>query len=117
VLIGGGDTVEIDIRAGFTDRLARKMVQQIRGSVEPIYPVAIWKRSLKEQGTNHIIYGVKSTLSFTVLRRGVGAGHSQNHPMSGEECSRGCIVELTVVVSLNSFDGATKLCGDKGEFF
>jgi hypothetical protein len=37
--------------------------------------------------------------------------------MSGEECSRGGVVELTAVVTLNSFDGATKLCGDKGEKF
>jgi hypothetical protein len=40
VLIGGGDTVESDIRAGFMNRLAGKTVQQIYGSVEPIYPVA-----------------------------------------------------------------------------
>jgi hypothetical protein len=48
VLIGGGDTVESDIRAGFTDRLVGKPVQQIHDSVEPICPVANWKRSLKE---------------------------------------------------------------------
>jgi hypothetical protein len=35
VLIGGGNIVESGIRAGFTDRLVGKMVQQIRGSVEP----------------------------------------------------------------------------------
>jgi hypothetical protein len=37
--------------------------------------------------------------------------------MSGEECSRGGVIELTVVVALNNFDGAAKLCGDKGNFF
>jgi hypothetical protein len=68
VLIGWGDTVESDIRGGFMDRLARKTVQQIRGSVEPIYPIMKWERSIKEQGANHIIYGAKSTLSFTILR-------------------------------------------------
>jgi hypothetical protein len=40
VFIGGGDTVESDIRAGFTNHLPGKPVQQIRGSVEPICPVA-----------------------------------------------------------------------------
>jgi hypothetical protein len=84
--------VESDIRTGFMDCLARKMVQKICGSVECIYPVTNWKRSLKEQGVNHIICGAKSTLGFTVLRRGVGTGHPQNHLMSGEECSRGGIV-------------------------
>jgi hypothetical protein len=115
VLIGGGDTVESDIWAGFTDCLVEKTVQQIRGSVEPIYPIANWERCLKEQEVNHIIYGVKSTLGFTVLRRVVGAGYPQNHPMSGKECLRGGIVELTIVVALNNFDGAAKLCGDKGK--
>jgi hypothetical protein len=37
--------------------------------------------------------------------------------MSGEECSSGGIVELTVVVALNNFDRAVKLCRDKGNFF
>jgi hypothetical protein len=81
------------------DCLARKMVQQIRGSVKPIYPVVNYERNLKERGANHIIYGVKSTLGFTILWRGVGAGHPQNHTMSGEECSRGGIVELTTIVN------------------
>jgi hypothetical protein len=52
---------------------------------------------------------------FTVMRRDVGAGHPQNHSMSGEERSRGGIVELMIVVTLNNFDGTAKLCGDKGE--
>jgi hypothetical protein len=117
VLIGGGDTVESDIRAGFMDHLAGNMVEQICGSVKPIYPVVTWKISLKEQGANHIIYGAKSTLGFTVLQRGVGAGHPQNYPVSGEECSRVGIVELMTVVAMNNFDGVAKLCGDKGETF
>jgi hypothetical protein len=40
VLIGEGDTVESDIRAGVADHLAGKPVQQIHGSVEPICLVA-----------------------------------------------------------------------------
>jgi hypothetical protein len=66
---------------------------------------------------NHVIYSAKSTLSFTILRRSIGAGHPQNHPMSGEECSRADIIELMAIVALNYFDGAAKLCGDKGEIF
>jgi hypothetical protein len=37
--------------------------------------------------------------------------------MSGEECSRGGVVKLMIVVALNIFDGVAKLCGDKGEIF
>jgi hypothetical protein len=115
VLKGGGDTVESDIGVECADRLAGKTVQQICGSVEPFYPVVSRERSLKEQGGNHVINGAESTLGFTVLRRSVGAGYPQNHPMSGEECLRGGIVKLPVVVALDSFDGAAKLCGDKGK--
>jgi hypothetical protein len=93
------------------------MVQQICGSVKPVYPVVNWERSLKEQGANHIIYGAKSTLGFTILWRCVGAGHPQNHPASGEECSRVGVVELMTFVAMNRFDGVAKLCGDKGETF
>jgi hypothetical protein len=85
--------------------------------VEPFYLVASWERSLKEQGANHVINDAESTLGFTVLRRSVGAGHPQNHPMSGEECSRGGVVKLLAVVTLDNFDCTAKLCGDKGNFF
>jgi hypothetical protein len=115
VLIGGGDTVESDIGAGCTDYFAGKTVQQICGSVKPFYLVASWERRLIEQGANHVINGAESTLGFTVLRRSVGAGHLQNHPISGEECSRGGVVEHTTIVALDSFDGAAKLCEDKDE--
>jgi hypothetical protein len=64
---------------------------------------------------NHVINGAESTLGFTVLWSSVGAGHPQNHPMSGEECSRGGVVELPVIVAMGNFDGAAKLCGDKGK--
>jgi hypothetical protein len=35
--------------------------------------------------------------------------------MSGEECSRGGIVQLMTVIALNNFDGVVNLCGDKGK--
>jgi hypothetical protein len=38
--------------------------------------------------------------------------HLQNHPTGGEEYSRGSVVELTTIISLDNFDGVTKLCGD-----
>jgi hypothetical protein len=35
--------------------------------------------------------------------------------MSGEECSKGGVVKLPTIVTLDSFDGEVKLCGDKGK--
>jgi hypothetical protein len=54
-------------------------------------------------------------LGFTILWRVVWAGHPQDNPTGGKECTRGGIVELTTVVTLDSFDGAAKLRGNKGE--
>jgi hypothetical protein len=56
-------------------------------------------------------------LGFTVLWISVGAGHPKNHPMSGEECSRGGIVKLMTVVTLNSFDGGPNCVETKAIFF
>jgi hypothetical protein len=79
------------------------------------YPVVSRHKGLKQQGADHIIDGVKSTLSFTVLRKGVWVGHPQDDPIGSKECTGGGIVELTTVVTLDSFDGVAKLRGNQGE--
>jgi hypothetical protein len=66
---------------------------------------------------HHIINGVENALKFSILRRSVWTRHPQNHPFSGEECARGSIVELTVIVALDVFDGVAKLYGDISEKF
>jgi hypothetical protein len=91
------------------------VVQQICDGVEPFYPVVSRNRSLKKQGTQHIIDGVKDAFGFTVLRRSVGTRHPQKYPFGGEECARGGVIELTTIVALDGFDGAAKLCGDISE--
>jgi hypothetical protein len=115
MLIGGGDSMEAKVWASHADRLGGETVQQICGSVEPFYPVASRNRRLKKQGAQHIIDGTDDTFGFTVLQRSVGTRHPQKCPFSGEECARGCVIELTAVVALDGFDGATKLCGDISE--
>jgi hypothetical protein len=59
--------------------------------------------------------GVKRTIGFTVLWRGVWAEYLQDDPTGGKECTGGGIVELTTVVTLDDFDGAAKLRGNKAE--
>jgi hypothetical protein len=49
-------------------------------------------RDLKQQRAEHII-----------LRRGIWVGHPQDDPTEGKECTGGGIVELTTVVTLDSF--------------
>jgi hypothetical protein len=80
--------------------------------VEPFYPVRSRNRSLKKQGTQHIIDGAKDAFGFTVPRRIVGTRHLQKYPFGGEECVRGGVIRLMTIVALDEFDGAAKLCGD-----
>jgi hypothetical protein len=70
-----GDSMEGEVRTGHVDRLGGEAIQQICGDVEPFYPVASRNRSLKKQGTQHVIDGVKDALDFTVLWRGVCIRH------------------------------------------
>jgi hypothetical protein len=110
VLIGGGD-----VWTGHADHLSGEVVQQICGGVEPFYPVASWKRSLKKQWMQHIIDGGKDALGFTIMRRSVWTRHPQKYPFGGKECARGGVIELTTILTLDSFDGAIKLWEDIGE--
>jgi hypothetical protein len=105
VLIWGCDTIKSDIRAGDVDYLAREVIQQVRSGVKPFYPVTSRHRGLKQQGVDHIIDGVKRTLNFTVLWRGVWAGNPQDDHTRGKGCMGGGIVELTIIVTLDDFDG------------
>jgi hypothetical protein len=111
----GGDSMEGEVWTGRADRLGGEAVQQICDGVEPFYPVASQNRSLKKQGTQHIIDGANDAFGFTVPRRSVGTRHPQKDPFGGEECARGGVVELTAIVALDGFDGAAKLCGDISE--
>jgi hypothetical protein len=90
-------------------------IQQVRSGVEPFYSVASQRRVLEQQGADHIIDGAKRTLSFTILQRGVWARHPQDDSTGGKECTGEGIVELTAIVTLDSFDGAVKLRGNKGK--
>jgi hypothetical protein len=83
--------------------------------VESVYPVVSWHRGLKQQGVDHVIDGVKSALGFTILWRGIWTRHPQDDPTGGKECAGGGVVEHTVVVTLDGFDGASKLRGNKGK--
>jgi hypothetical protein len=102
----------VDVWSGRAGHLGGEAVQQIDGGVESFYLVASRNRSLKGRGTLYIINGAKNALDFTVPRRSVWIRDPQNHPISGEECTRGGVVELMVIVAVNDFDGAAKLCID-----
>jgi hypothetical protein len=104
-------TVKSDIWAGDANRFAREAIQQVNSGVEPFYPVASWHRGMKQLGVDAIVDGAKSVLTFTILQRGVWAGHPQDDPTGGKERVGGGVVEFMTIVTLDDFDGAAKLHG------
>jgi hypothetical protein len=52
---------------------------------------------------------------FTILRRGVWAGHPKLHAMCKEELPRGGFVELAPIVALDTLDLVAELSTDKRE--
>ena len=70
---------------------------------------------MEEEGANDVVHCPKYTLSFAILLRGVGTGHTENDAMGEKECTGGRIVEFTTIVTLHTFDGGAKLRGNKRE--
>jgi hypothetical protein len=69
---------------------------------------------LEEKGACDIICGAKHALSLSILRRGVGARHAERDAIGEKESARG-VVELSAIVTLHGFDGATKLGANIGK--
>jgi hypothetical protein len=69
---------------------------------------------LEEKGACDIICGAKHALGLAVLRRGVGARHAKRDAIGEKESARG-VVELSAIVTLHGFDGATKLGANIGK--
>jgi hypothetical protein len=89
------------------------MVQQVCGGVETLYPILWWHGSFKQQSMNNVVGGAQHTLSFTILRTDVLAGHSEVHAMSKEKLPRGGVVELTPIVALDTLNRVVKMSVDK----
>jgi hypothetical protein len=73
------------------------------------------KGSLKEQRAHDIVHCVNHALSTTVLRRRVGARHTEVDAASEKKVTGHIVIELAPVVTLDNPDGATELSGDPSE--
>jgi hypothetical protein len=62
---------------------------------------------------NNVIGGTQHMLGFTILRRGVWAGHLEVHAMSKEELPRGGVVKLTPITALEAPKLVVKLSADQ----
>ena len=72
-------------------------------------------RGLEQQGVHDIVGGTNHTLGLAVLSRSVGARHMKLNAVGEKERTRGGVVELAPVVTLNGLNGTTKLSGHPGE--
>jgi hypothetical protein len=97
------------------NRLGGQTVEEVGGSGEGLGPIVRRKGSLKEQRAHDVIRCANHALSPTILRRRVGARHTEVDAAK-EEKAMGCIViELAPVVTLDTPNGATELSGDPSE--
>jgi hypothetical protein len=112
MLVGRWCVVEGGVRTWGNDIFCRKTVQQVCGGAETLYPILWWHESLKHQTANNVVGGAQHMLNFTVLRRGVWAGHPEVHAMTKEKLSRG-VVELTHIVTLDALNRAAELSAHK----
>jgi hypothetical protein len=117
VIIGGSDSMELEVWTSRADRLGGEVVQQICGGVEPFYPVVSWNRSLKSREYNILLMVRRIRSVLPLYGESVGKRHLHKYSFGGKECTRGGVIKLTTIVTLDNFDGAAKLCQDISEFF
>jgi hypothetical protein len=115
MIIGGVDAEKNEVRIGVGNRLGEKTVEEVGGSGEGLSPVVSRKGSLKEQKAYDIVCRANHALSPTVLRRRVGARHTEVDAAREEKVTGRIVIELTPVVTLDTPNGATGLSGYPSE--
>jgi hypothetical protein len=65
--------------------------------------------------SDDVVGGSQHAFGFTVLRRGVWAGHPELNAVGKEEPPRGGVVELAPIVALDTLDLAAELSPNKRE--
>jgi hypothetical protein len=77
VLVRGCWSEESDMRVESMNHLCGETVQEVRGGVEPLCPIALGKETLDKQCVNGNVHTTNDTLGFTILREHVGTRHPQ----------------------------------------
>ena len=89
----------------------RKAVKEVSGGVQALSPEA----SRKQKGAHGVVGGANHALSLAVLRGGIRTRHAQLDTVREKEGTRGGVIELPTIVTLNSLDGKTELSRHPGE--
>jgi hypothetical protein len=89
-------------------------VEEMCSGVHGLCPVAGRERRLEEKAADHV-GGANDAFGSAVLERGVGARETQLDAMGDEEGSRGVVVELMAIITLEGMDRTMELGGDPGK--
>ena len=109
VMVGGKSAIEGEERGSHVQSLGGEAIDEVCGCGKSISPIGGGHGRLEQQGASYIICGAKHVLGFTVLLRGILARHVERNPFGKKESTRRRVVKFTTIVTLNRFDGATKL--------
>lgn len=112
VVVGGYEAEERSMGIRGTDGFSGQEVEQVCGGMKSLNPIVCREGCLKQQGADNVISGANNPLGFTVLRRGVWAGHQKLHAFGEEKGPHGRIIKLAPVVTLNIINCESKLSGD-----
>ena len=79
--------------------------------MQGLCPIGVSERLLEEKTSYHISGGANHVFGLVVLGKGVGAREMQLDPISEKETTRGMVVKLAAIVTLQGTDRAMKLGG------
>lgn len=103
------DTEEEKMGCGMAAGCAGPPVDQVSGGLQCIRPEAQRHVSVKKHGADAVVERSEDVLGTTILLGSVGAGETQNGAMCCEEGSKGMVVELLAIISLERKDRASEL--------
>ena len=86
----------------------RKAVKEIGGGVQTLNPEARRERGLDQKRAHSVVGDANHALSLAVLR-GVRARHAQLDSMREEESTRGGVIELMAIVTLEDLNSEAEL--------
>ena len=104
VTIRWGSPKEGMVRRGESEGLGWQNVNQDSRRGKSLDPIGGRHGGLKQQGANNIINRANNAFSFTVLGRGVRAGHAKMNALGEEERPSAGVIKLLSVVALNRLD-------------
>jgi hypothetical protein len=87
-------------------------VKQVCDSIKSLNPVSCRNASLKHKRPHNIIHSVNDAFDTPILWSGVRVGQAHGDALLEEKGAGASIVKLTVIVTLNAFNGAAELSVD-----